>query len=344
MDIGHALIADAHRRSISVVLPVLNEAASLATLLPRIGRALSECGVDWEIVVVDDGGTDHLAQVVTAFKSEDAQRNVQLVRLSRNFGKEAALTAGLAAARGDAVICMDGDGQHPIALLSRMIAQWQNGFDMVVGVQRERTNENRWLVMAKKQFYRFLQSGERFVIPANAGDFRLMDRRVVKALLQLPERTRFMKGLYAWIGFKTAIEPFDADSRTAGETKFRLRQLLDLASLGITSFSMKPLRMVSGIGVIISVISLAYGVYILAETLIVGNPLSGWATLASGIMLLSGIQLICLGVMAEYLGRIFEESKQRPLYIVDEAIDRSLLHRAETHRTAMTESALPAVR
>lgn len=324
MDFQHASLDQMHARSVSVVLPVLNEAESLSALLPRVVEVLVQANVEWEIVVVDDGGSDHLAQVLLQFERQRPRCNVQLVRLSRNFGKEAALTAGLRAARGDAVISMDGDGQHPPAMIARMIEQWRAGYDMVVGVQRARA-ESRRMIMCKKLFYRLLQSGERFVIPASAGDFRLMDRRVVQALLQLPERTRFMKGLYAWIGFRTVIETFDADPRTAGTSKFRWRQLADLASLGITSFSMKPLRMVSAIGVLISLASLAYGVYILAETLLVGNPVSGWATLASGIMLLSGIQLICLGVIAEYLGRVFEETKQRPLYIVDHTTDHSTI-------------------
>ena len=320
----------AARTSLSIVIPVLNEADAISLLLPNLAQTLSQCDIDWEIVVVDDGGSDQLEAVVTAFEKQDRHRNLQLIRLSRNFGKEAALTAGLHAARGDAVICMDGDGQHPPRLIPKMLEQWKLGYDMVIGTQQSRAAENKWLVWAKKKFYRFLQNGERFDIPANAGDFRLMDRRVVDALLQLPERTRFMKGLYAWLGFKTVIEPFDADARTAGSSKFRLRQLIELASLGITSFSMKPLRMVSGVGVLISILALGYGFYIIVETLIVGNSLSGWATLAAGIMLLSGIQLVCLGVIAEYLGRIFEEAKQRPLYIVDTAMDHSLVGQAQT--------------
>jgi glycosyltransferase involved in cell wall biosynthesis len=325
MDINHAFLSGLKRQSVSIVMPVLNEAASLALFLPHIAEALNSCAVDWEIVVVDDGGNDHLSDVLDAFEKKTPRCNVQLVKLSRNFGKEAALTAGLNAARGDAMISMDGDGQHPALMIPRMIRQWRDGYDMVIGVQRERRTENHALVFAKKLFYRFLQTGERFSIPPNAGDFRLMDRRVVNALLQLPERTRFMKGLYAWVGFKTTSELFDADERAAGATKFRLGQLLNLASMGITSFSMKPLRMVSAIGIIISFASLAYGLYVMVQTLLFGNPLSGWATLASGITLLSGIQLVCLGVIAEYLGRVFEESKQRPLYIVDETTDHSVL-------------------
>lgn len=316
------------KRSLSVVIPVLNEADSISLLLPRVQQILSQCEIDWEIVIVDDGSADHLETVIADFEQQDKQRNVQLIRLSRNFGKEAALTAGLHAARGDAVICMDGDGQHPPRLIPKMLQQWRQGYDMVIGAQQSRDSESKWLILAKEKFYSFLQNGERFNIPANAGDFRLMDRRVVDALLQLPERTRFMKGLYAWLGFKTVIEPFDADMRTAGTTKFRLRQLMELASLGITSFSMKPLRMVSGAGVLISILAFGYGLYITAETIVIGNPLSGWATLAAGMMLLSGIQLVCLGVIAEYLGRIFEEAKQRPLYIIDTTMDHSLVGQA----------------
>jgi hypothetical protein len=162
-----------------------------------------------------------------------------------------------------------------------------------------------------------------------------MDRRVVTALLQLPERSRFMKGLYAWVGFKTTSELFDADERTAGSSKFRIGQLLNLASMGITSFSMKPLRMVSAIGLLISFASLAYGSYVLIQTLFFGNPVSGWATLVSGVMLLSGIQLVCLGVIAEYLGRVFEEAKQRPLYIVDKTTDHSVLQRRSVGEEVM---------
>lgn len=311
------------RRSLSVVLPVLNESASLAVLLPRLAETLNPTGMPWEAVIIDDGGSDNLGATVAAFEEAYPDSNVQLIKLSRNFGKEAALTAGLAAIKGDAAICMDGDGQHPVELLPRMLNQWIAGHDMVIGVQATREREPPWLAFAKRTFYRFLQNGERFSIPADAGDFRLMDKRVVAALLQLPERTRYMKGIYAWLGFKHAIEYFDAAPRIGGASKFRLSDLINLASLGITSFSMRPLRLVSSLGVLISMLALCYGAYIVVETLIIGNPLSGWATLASGIMLLSGIQLICLGVMAEYLGRIFEETKQRPLYIVDTVTDHS---------------------
>ncbi|MBB3121737.1 glycosyltransferase family 2 protein [Pseudoduganella violacea] len=319
-------------RTLSVVLPVFNEAASLRLLLPALALVLSEVGMKWEVVIVDDGGSDNLKEVVAEFESI-VPVNLQLLTLSRNFGKEAALTAGLTAARGDAVAIMDGDGRHPASLIPRMVARWQAGCPVVIAVQTGQAREPRPLAWTKRAFYRFLQKGERFAIPPDAGDFRLLDRCVVDALLQLPERARFMKGLYAWLGFRSETIAFEAPTRIAGDTHFRLPQLLELASLGITSFSMKPLRMVSLLGVLISTGALLYGLFILMDTLIVGNAVSGWATLASGMMLLAGIQLMCLGVIAEYLGRVFEETKRRPLYIVERCLDHSTL-RTQTARVA----------
>ncbi|WP_035373157.1 glycosyltransferase family 2 protein [Pseudoduganella violaceinigra] len=313
------------RNTLSVVIPVLNEADAMALLLPQLAQQLHRCRLEWEIVVVDDGGTDALADVVHAFEHRHGHCNVQLLRLSRNFGKEAALSAGLAAARGEGVVCMDGDGQHPAAILPALIAQWQAGNDMVVATLASREHESPLLAWTKRCFYAFLQSSERFRIPPDAGDFRLLDRRVVNALLQLPERSRFMKGLFAWLGYRTATVKFEAAPRSAGRSKFRLRQLFGLATLGITAFSLRPLRMVSGAGALISLAAVAYGAYIAIETLVEGNHVSGWATLASGMMLLSGIQLLCLGVIAEYLGRIYEEAKQRPLYLLDEVTDHSVI-------------------
>ena len=312
------------KQSLSVVLPVLNEAASLRALLPALRQMLERSGLAWEIVIVDDGSSDDLADAVAEFESA-APVNLQFLRLSRNFGKEAALTAGLAAARGDGVVTMDSDGQHPVDLIPAMLARWREGSQIVAAVQEQRLHEPGWLVLAKRAFYRFMQGGERFTITPGAGDFRLLDRRVVDALLQMPERARFMKGLYAWLGFRSSVLPFTAAPRAHGRSKFRLGGLLELASLGITSFSLKPLRMVSAAGALVSLAALAYGLYILVETLVVGNKVSGWATLASGMMLLSGIQLMCLGVIAEYLGRVFEEAKQRPLYVVDQTLDHSAL-------------------
>ena len=323
------------RNSLSVVIPVLNEAEAMAALLPQLAQQLRDCRLDWEIVIVDDGGDDNLSEVVADFERRAGHCNVQLLHLSRNFGKEAALTAGLAAARGDAVVCMDGDGQHPPALLPAMLAQWRAGYDTVIATLASRAHEPRLLAWAKRRFYAFLQGNERFRIPPDAGDFRLLDRHVVCALLQLPERSRFMKGLYAWLGFRTTTVGFDAAPRTAGSSKFRIRQLAELATLGITAFSLRPLRMVSAAGALVSLAAVVYGLYIAVKTLVFGNPVSGWATLASGMMLLSGVQLLCLGVIAEYLGRVYEEAKQRPLYVLDETVDHSRLGQRERGMKAL---------
>jgi polyisoprenyl-phosphate glycosyltransferase len=301
---------------LSLVIPVLNEAKCLEDLLPALHTYLQAHQITHEIILVDDGGTDNLAQVVADFYAIHQQTQISLINLSRNFGKEAALTAGLFATQGQTVICMDGDGQHPIELIMPMLERWRQGYDMVIGVQTHRSHEPLLMTKVKKIFYSHFQDIGRIEIPAHAGDFRLMSRQVVNALLALPERSRYMKGLYAWVGFKIITIEFEAHARIAGETKFKFKNLVSLGLTGITSFSTKPLRWVSMIGLGISFCAILYGCYLSINTLLFGHPISGWTTLAAGMMFLSGIQLICLGVIAEYIGRIFEEAKQRPLYVI----------------------------
>jgi glycosyltransferase involved in cell wall biosynthesis len=254
------------------------------------------------------------------------QPNLRYVRLSRNFGKEAALTAGLKAAAGDAVILMDSDGQHPPELIFTFLEKWREGFEVVAGVQSARPET--WLKRRLKgTYYRLLEAGSSVSIPPGAGDFRLLDRKAVEAINALPERNRLMKGLYAWIGFRTALVPFTAATRIAGHTKFGWRKLFSLAFTGLTSFTVVPLRLVSVAGVIISCVALLYGLYLLFEHYVQGDHLPGWATLSVGMMFLSGVQLLALGVIAEYLGRTFEEAKQRPVYFVAE----DSRHKTATH-------------
>lgn len=307
---------------LSIIIPVLNEAKSIKLLLPRLQSILNTITPTWEVVIVDDGGNDDLALVCQEFINTTAT-NLRLIVLSRNFGKEAAMSAGFSAARGDAVICIDGDGQHPPELIPEMVRLWQQGNDMVVGVISNRKHESRVIGSIKKSFYKFLRGSDRFEITENAGDFRLMNRKVIQSLLALPERVRYMKGLYAWVGFKTAVLPFEVAERFAGDSKFNFGQLFELAVIGITSFSMKPLRLVSRTGMIISLLSIIYGLYIIVNYFVSGVEVAGWATLAAGLTLLSGIQLICLGLIGEYLGRLFDEVKQRPLYIVAQDLDFS---------------------
>jgi polyisoprenyl-phosphate glycosyltransferase len=300
---------------ISVVIPAYNESAGLPIVLASIFQALAETGCSHEIVVVDDGSSDETRDVVLDLCSRHG--NLRYLRFSRNFGKEAALSAGLKASAGDAVILMDADGQHPPALIPVFLERWRQGFEVVAGVQNARAES--WLKRRfKGGYYHLMEVGSSVVIPPDAGDFRLLDRKAVDAINALPERNRLMKGLYAWVGFRTAFIPFQAADRVAGETKFTWMQLFRLAFTGLTSFTVVPLRLVSLTGFLLSSTALVYAGYLLFEHFVEGDHLPGWATLSVGMMFLSGVQLLALGVIAEYLGRTFEEVKQRPIYIVAE--------------------------
>jgi polyisoprenyl-phosphate glycosyltransferase len=307
---------DTHRPTlISVVLPSYNESEGLPIVIASILRVLNQTGFSHEIVVVDDGSADATRRVMLDLCSR--QPNLRYLRLSRNFGKEAALTAGLKAASGDAVILMDADGQHPPALIPEFLERWREGFEVVAGVQSERLES--WLKRRfKGVYYHFMEAGSHVTIPPGAGDFRLLDRKAVDAINALPERNRLMKGLYAWVGFKTALLPFRPEHRLAGQTKFTWGQLFRLAFTGLTSFTIVPLRLVSLAGLLVSGSSLLYAGYLLFEHYVEGDHLPGWATLSVGMMFLSGVQLLALGVIAEYLGRTFDEVKQRPVFIVAE--------------------------
>ncbi len=314
---------------LSVVLPAYNDVEALQNFLPDVIDFCHELGHRTEVIIVDDGSEDELVSMVNDFmlaikqataSQDDWQVELQLLKLSRNFGKEPALSAGIAHSKGELVALMDADGQHPLAVLSQMLemVNEQSQIDMVAAVQANRPNENKLARTLKAGFYHFIQDSRRYHIRPNAGDFRLMNRKVVNALLSLPERQRFMKGLYAWVGFNTVYLPFTADVRQAGDSKFNYKGLFELAMVGITSFSQKPLRWISRMGMIVSILAILYGIFIVFEKIFIGNSVDGWATVAAGIMFSAGLQLICLGVIGEYVGRLYEEIKQRPLYLVDE--------------------------
>ncbi|WP_231512306.1 glycosyltransferase family 2 protein [Paucibacter sp. KBW04] len=300
-----------------MVLPAFNEAKNLAWFLPELATKLQGQARRLELLVVDDGSKDETALVVHGLIQQGLP--VRLLRLSRNFGKEAALSAGLDAADGDVVLTMDSDGQHPIATALEMLPAWREGFDVVYGVQTgRRASQSTARRGYTKFFYWLMQRDSRFELPSDAGDFRLLDRRVVLALRSLPERARYMKGLFAWVGFKSRAIDFVPDARAHGETSFNFMRLLSLAVVGLTAFSKVPLRMVSLLGFVVSAVSVFFGFWIILEKTLFGNPVSGFATLAASITFLAGVQLLCLGIIAEYLGRVFDEVKQRPLYLVQE--------------------------
>lgn len=312
-------------RSISCVIPCFNEAGNLNELLARLEEALWATHLAWEIIVVDDGSTDGTVAVAEGWCQLPGFR---CISLSRNFGKEAALTAGLEAACGDAVVVLDGDLQHSPSLIADMLARWQGGADVVYTVRQERSDEHRLKRWGANLFYKLVNSSPRFELPRDAGDFRLMDRKVVDALLSLPERTRFMKGLYAWVGFNAVALPYTPGPRGQGGSSFNAMRLFNLAVDGLTSFTTWPLRVVSVVGLMLAVPAFAYGVYLVVKHLLIGNAVSGWTTIVVSLMFFIGIQMISTGIVGEYVARIFEEVKGRPLYVVK----RNLGHGLDGHR------------
>ncbi len=314
---------------LSCVVPAYNEEANLEPFVRALAQAAGALAAQFEILIVNDGSRDATHDVALRLVGE---LPVRYLALSRNFGKEAALTAGIAHARGNAVLLIDADFQHPLSMLPEMHELWQLGYDMVYGVITDRTAESGAKRVGTDLFYRLLNSGNRVKVPPHAGDFRWMDRRVVDALKTLPEHHRFMKGLYAWVGFKTAALPFVPQDRAAGQSSFNLRRLGSLALLGLTSFTTIPLRIWSVIGSAVALAALCYGAWVTVETLLFGNDLAGWPTLAVGIMLFSGVQLMSIGVLGEYIGRIYDEVKRRPSYVLARDEDHSPLRGDEGGR------------
>ena len=297
-------------------MPAYNEARNLARLVPQVLQVLMELSDAVELIVVDDGSRDDTAETVRALARAHPQ--VVLLRLSRNFGKEAALTAGLDAARGDVVALMDADGQHPPELLPEMLARWRAGADVVYAVRRTREDQSRLHAGLAGLFYKFINWGNPVEIPAHAGDFRLMDRKVVQALGRLPERNRFMKGLYAWVGFQSTAIDYEPLPREDGPSRFGLRGAFQLARMGMISFSTAPLQLIAALGLLLALVSLGYGGWVVFQYFYEGIAVPGYATIVVGMMLLSGIQLLSLGVLAEYVGRIYDEVKRRPAYLIDQ--------------------------
>ncbi len=308
--------------SLSCVIPAYNEARNLAALLPTVLNTLQRLSHQVELIVVDDGSRDDTAAVMHALCATHPE--LVYLKLSRNFGKEPALTAGLEAAQGDVVLLMDGDGQHPVSLIPDMLALWQQGMDVVYAVRRTRHDQSSLQIRLTAWFYKLVNLGNRVKIPPNAGDFRLMDRKVVQALKRLPERNRFMKGLYAWVGFSSTAIDYDPLPRTDGQSNFGLMGSLSLAFTGILAFSIAPLRALTVTGFMLSMIALGYGAWVVGEYFITGIAVPGYATIVVGMMFFSGIQLLSIGILAEYVGRIYEEVKQRPNYLLSERIGQGL--------------------
>jgi len=308
----------ASRPSLSVVTPAFNESSCIDRFLDRTLTCLLESNAAFEIIVVDDGSSDGTAARVAARCAATPQ--IKLVRLSRNFGKEAALNAGLAHASGEAVVQIDCDLQHPPELIARLVAEWQKGGEIVYAQRDSRQGEGWLRRLAAQGFYRLFASISDVRLMKGLGDFLLLDRKVVDALLRLPERERFSKGLYAWVGFRRVAVPFEVAPRFAGGSRYRIGRLARFGMDAVTAFGSLPLRIWTYIGIGLAVIGLGYGLFIALRTLLLGVDLPGYASLMVAICFFSGIQLIGLGLVGEYLSRVLVEVKQRPLYLVSETL------------------------
>jgi len=303
---------------LSVVIPVHNESANIAPLCERLLPVLERIDPAWEAIFVDDGSRDETWSLVKDLSRREPR--IGAVSFSRNFGKEIAIAAGLDHARGDAVVIMDADLQHPPEMIEAFVERWKQGYDMVYGQRTDRSDETRTRRGFAHLFYRWFSQFGEVGLPEGAGDFRLIDRKGVEVLKTLGEKARFSKGLYAWIGFKGTGVPFVVEERRFGATKWSFRKLVRFAFDGIAAFSTVPLRIWTYLGFVISFLSIASAVFFFIRTMLFGTDLPGFPSLIVSIMFFSGIQLMSLGVIGEYVGRIFAEVKRRPLYVVAERI------------------------
>jgi glycosyltransferase involved in cell wall biosynthesis len=301
---------------LSVIVPVFNEIEALREFHTRLARTLEALDLSAEVLYVNDGSTDGSLDLLRDLRALD--RRVGIVDLSRNFGKEAAMTAGLDHARGDAVVIIDADLQDPPELITELVRQWRRGFDVVYAQRVARDGETPIKKFTAYLFYRLIQRTNRVRVPLDTGDYRLLSRRAVDSLMKLRETHRFMKGLFAWIGHPQIAVPYHRDRRVAGATKFNYWRLWNFAIEGFTSFTIAPLKIATYMGIVIAGYAFIYATWIIVRTLLRGDPVPGYPSLLVVILLLGGVQLITIGVLGEYVGRMFNETKQRPLYLLNE--------------------------
>lgn len=302
---------------LSIVVPAYNEADSLPLLVERLRPILEAEVATWEVIVVDDGSLDRSRLVLRELHDRD--RRIKAICLSRNFGKERAIMAGLQHAKGNAVVLMDADLQHPPETIPRFLEKWREGYSVVFGTRRTRDTDSTPRRLLAPIFYRLFRTMTGANLPEGAGDFRLLDRKALDAFNRLGERSRFNKGLYAWIGFRSTAVEFAVQPRVAGRKAWSIKSLTKHAIDGIASFTTLPLKFASAIGVLVSLFAMLYAIAFFVKTLVFGVDIPGFPTLAIALTFLSGVQLISLGLLGEYLGRVYEEVKARPLYLVDDS-------------------------
>jgi dolichol-phosphate mannosyltransferase len=302
--------------TLSIVVPCYNEQESIHACHEKLTQVLSALKESYEIVYVDDGSRDQTAALLEQIYACDS--HVVVVRLSRNFGHQPAVTAGLSASLGNAVVIIDADLQDPPELIPEMVKLWRSGYKVVYGIRQTRDGETPFKLWTAKAFYRLINSLSDVEIPVDTGDFRLIDRVVVDVFLQMPERHRLLRGMWSWIGFSQVGLPYQRGPRFAGETKYPLRKMLGLALDGIVSFSVVPLRLVTALGFLSAGAAFLGIVYTLWVRLLTHSWVRGWAISFVGMLFMAGVQMLCLGILGEYIGRIYTESKQRPLFIQHE--------------------------
>ncbi len=320
-------------QKLTVVVPAFNESSSLREFHARLAPVLDKLGPDLagDVLYVDDGSRDDTWDVIRSLHASDPR--AAGLKLSRNFGKEHAMTAGLDHTDADAIVMIDADLQDPPELIPEFVKKWREGFDVVYGTRSSRAGESAAKKITASAFYRVMERLSSTPVPRDTGDFRLMNRRAVQALGQLRERQRFMKGLFAWVGYKQTSIEYERDARFAGTSKFNYWRLWNFAIEGITSFSGAPLKVATYIGVLTAMLSFLFGTYVLVKALLFGDAVRGYPTLMLVILFLGGVQLIALGMIGEYLGRLYLESKQRPLYLVDEFVAAETKQPAEAGRS-----------
>jgi glycosyltransferase involved in cell wall biosynthesis len=306
---------------VSLVVPVYNEEEVIGAFYDRASKALRAIdGMSYELIFVDDGSRDTSLAQLAAFAAKDPC--VRVIKFSRNFGHQIAISAGIDHARGDCVAIIDADLQDPPEVIASMVKQWQQGFDVVYGVRSDRAGETRMKLWTASMFYRLIGRLTQIHIPANVGDFRLMSRRVVDQLKTLREKDRFVRGLVSWVGFKQTGVVYSRDARFAGETKYPFRKMLKFSFDGITSFSTVPLKLATWMGSATAVLAVIYLMSVFVQW-ILGYTVEGWATIMVAMLFMGSVQLICLGILGEYLGRVFNEVKPRPMYVIEEVLSSS---------------------
>jgi glycosyltransferase involved in cell wall biosynthesis len=301
---------------LTVVVPAYNESEGLRDFHARLAKVLDGLDLESEVLYVDDGSRDDTYQIMCALREADPR--VSTLKLARNFGKELALTAGLDHVDTDAAIVIDADLQDPPELIPTFVQHWREGYDVVYGTRASRAGETRLKKATASAFYRVMERLSQTPIPRDTGDFRLLSRRALDALKQVRERQRFMKGLFTWVGYRQLSVVYHRDPRHAGETKWNYWRLWNFAIDGITSFSGAPLKLATYVGLATALLAFVFGIWVLGKALVFGDPVRGYPSLMVVVLLLGGVQLVALGVIGEYLGRLYVESKQRPLYLVDE--------------------------